>query len=60
MSAAADRATAIARMLDDADRWNAWADAINAKALAAGLVTVEELEQHRAVAQAARDRLATS
>ena len=60
MSAAADRAAAIARMLDDARRWNAYAERMNAKALAAGLVTAEELERHRRECQAAIDRLAQS
>ena len=60
MSAAADRAAAIARMLDDARRWNDWAERMNAKALAAGLVTAEELERNRQAAEAAIARLAQS
>ncbi len=48
------------RLIADAEAWNAWAERMNAKALAAGLVTAEELERYRAAAQAARDRLAAS
>jgi hypothetical protein len=41
----------------DADAWNAWADRINAKALAAGLVTAEQLAAQRTACQAALARL---
>ena len=60
MSAVPDRAAAVARMLDDARRWNEWADRMNAKALAAGLVTAEQLERDRQSCEAAIARLADS
>ena len=48
------------RLIADANAWNAWAEKINAKALAAGLVTAEELELNRQASQAALDRLVGS
>ena len=50
---ATDRTPELARLLADAAAWNAYADRINAKALAAGLVTAEELERSRKECQAA-------
>ena len=47
----------LTRLLDDAERWANWAARMNAKALAAGLVTADELTRDRQVAQAARDQL---
>ena len=46
-----------AQLLEDARRWNEWAEAMNAKALRAGLVTVEELAQNRTAAEEALGRL---
>ena len=56
---ATGRTPELARLLDDAQAWNAYADRMNAKALAAGLVTADELERNRQAAQAALDRLRT-
>jgi hypothetical protein len=56
---ATGRTPEVARLIADAEAWNAWAETINAKALAAGLVTAEELERYRRASQAALDRLRT-
>ena len=56
---ATGRTPELARLLADADAWNAYADRINAKALAAGLVTAEELERNRRASQAVLARLRT-
>ena len=54
---ATGRTPELDRLLADADPWNAYADRINAKALAAGLVTADELARNRAACQAALARL---
>ena len=46
-----------AQLLEDARRWNEWAEAMNAKAIAAGLVTAEEVAQGRTATEAALARL---
>ena len=46
-----------ARLIADAEAWNAYAAGMNAKAVAAGLVTAAEIERNRQVSQAALARL---
>ena len=46
-----------AQLLEDARRWNEWAAKMNAKAIAAGIVTAEQVERDRQATQAALDRL---
>ncbi len=46
-----------ARLLADVERWQAYAHRMNAKAIAAGLVTVEEVAQGRKAAEEALARL---
>ncbi len=48
-----DRAQDLARRVADAEGWNAYAARMNAKALAAGLVTTDELARNRQASQAA-------
>ena len=45
------------RLLADAVAWNRYAERMNAKVLAAGLVTAEELARDRQACQAALTRL---
>ena len=47
------------QMIEDARRWNEWAARMNARAIAAGLVTAEEVAQGRIAAEAALTRLRT-
>ena len=51
------RAHDLARLLEDAERWNAYAAKMNAKALAAGIVTAEQLERDRQATEANLARL---
>ena len=46
-----------AQLIADAEAWNRWAARMNAKALAAGLVTAAELARDRQASQAALARL---
>ena len=45
------------QMVADAQAWNQWAAQVNARALAAGIVTAEQLERDRQASQAALARL---
>ena len=54
---ATSRTHDLTRLLEDAERWNAYAAKMNAKALAAGIVTAEQLERDRQASQAALARL---
>ena len=54
---AASRTADLDRLLADAAAWNRWADQMNQRALALGLVSPAELERDRAIAQAATARL---
>ena len=47
----------LARLLEDAERWNAYAAKMNAKALAAGIVTAEQLARDWQASEAALARL---
>lgn len=49
--------TELAQLVSDAQAWNRWASRINAKALAAGLVTAETLEANRQASRGASARL---
>ena len=51
--------TNLDQLLADAEAWNRWAASVNAKALAAGLVTAAELARDRERGHAARARLYT-
>ena len=53
----ADRRRDLDRLVADAEAWNAYAARMNEKAIAAGLVTREQVEQDRQATQAALDRL---
>jgi hypothetical protein len=50
---ASGRTQELAQLLADAEAWNAWAVRMNAKAIASGLVTAEEIERSRQASQAA-------
>ena len=50
-------AEGLTQLLEDAERWNAYAARMNAKALAAGIVTAEQLQQDRQASEAALARL---
>ena len=54
---ATSRTHDLTRLLEDAERWNAYAAKMNAKALAAGIVTAEQLERDRATTEANLARL---
>ena len=47
----------IRQLVVDAERWNRWAAKVNARAVASGLVTTEEVAQGREQAQDALARL---
>ena len=47
----------LAQLLADAEAWNQWAAKMNEKAIAAGIVTREQVERDRQATQAALDRL---
>ena len=53
----ADRRRDLDRLVADAEAWNAHAARMNEKAIAAGLVTREQVERDRQASQAALDRL---
>ena len=52
-----DRAQGLAQRIADAEGWNAYAARMNAKALAAGLVTAAELARDRQASQVAQASL---
>ena len=54
---ATSRTHDLARLLEDAERWNQWAARMNAKALAAGIVSAEQLARDRATTEANLARL---
>ena len=51
------RSEDLTRLIKDAERWNRYARRMNAKALAAGSVTAEQLERDRATTEANLARL---
>ena len=53
----ADRRRDLDRLVADAEAWNAYAARMNEKAIAAGLVTREQVERDRAASRASLDRL---
>ena len=48
-----DRAQGLAQRIADAEAWNTYAARMNAKAVAAGLLTADEIARNRQASQAA-------
>ena len=51
------RSEDLTRLITDAEGWNRWAAWVNAKALARGIVTAEQLAQDRVTTEANLARL---
>ena len=51
------RSEDLTRLITDAEGWNRWAARMNAKALAAGIVTAEQLRRDRQATEANLARL---
>ena len=54
-----DQKVQVNQLIADAERWQLWAAKMNAKAVAAGLVTLEEVQTGRMRAEAVLTRLRT-